>query len=123
MTADDAAGWLRRVGDEPFGYLTTTGRVTGKPHEIEIWFAGDGATAYFLAGGRDTADWVRNLRETPTVSLRIADRTVSGRARVVDDHGDEDARARQLVWRKYTGPDPDLVDWRDTALPVAVDVA
>ena len=24
---------------EQFCYLTTTGRVTGRPHEVEIWFA------------------------------------------------------------------------------------
>ncbi|CAN5863100.1 hypothetical protein BH23ACT10_BH23ACT10_32080 [soil metagenome] len=117
-----AAAWLDDGSNEPFAYLTTTGRVTGDPHEIEIWFAVDGATAYFLAGGRDTADWVRNLRATPTVTLRIADHTASGHARVVDAGSAEDARARQLVWRKYTGPDRDLIEWRDTALAVAVDV-
>jgi hypothetical protein len=29
----------RDLADEEFCYLTTTGRVTGRPHEIEIWFA------------------------------------------------------------------------------------
>ena len=30
---------LRALADEDFCYLTTTGRVTGRPHEIEIWFS------------------------------------------------------------------------------------
>ncbi|MBW3603367.1 MAG: nitroreductase family deazaflavin-dependent oxidoreductase [Actinobacteria bacterium] len=122
MTIDDPAAWLATVSDEPFAYLTTTGRVTGRPHEIEIWFAVDGATAYFLAGGRDRADWVRNLLREPRVTLRIADRTATGHARIVDADSDEDARARHLVWSAYTTPDRDLVGWRDTALPIAVDV-
>jgi hypothetical protein len=29
-------------GAEPFCYLTTVGRVSGRPHTIEIWFALDG---------------------------------------------------------------------------------
>ena len=39
--------------DEDFCYLTTRGRVTGRPHEIEIWFAVDGDTVYLLSGGGD----------------------------------------------------------------------
>src|SRR5215210_3089845 len=30
---------LRGLAEENFCYLTTTGRITGRPHEIEIWFA------------------------------------------------------------------------------------
>lgn len=118
---DDVAAWMRRVADEPYAYLTTTGRVTGRPHEIEIWFAAAGTTVYLLCGDRDRADWVRNLRRDPAVGLRIAGRTVDGRARVVAPDAAEDARARRLVWSKYTSGD-DLVHWRGHALPVAIDV-
>ena len=38
--------------DDDFCYLTTTGRVTGEPHEIEIWFAVDGDTALPALGCR-----------------------------------------------------------------------
>ena len=31
-------------------YLTTTGRRTGRPHRIEIWYAADGYTLYAPAG-------------------------------------------------------------------------
>ena len=47
---------LRALAGEDFCYLTTTGRVTGRPHEIEIWFALDGATLYMLSGGRGRSD-------------------------------------------------------------------
>ena len=37
--------WLRQHAADDFCYLTTTGRRTGNPHEIEIWFAVDPGTA------------------------------------------------------------------------------
>lgn len=59
------AEWLAAAAGEPFAYLTTTGRVTGAPHEIEIWFAPVDRTVYFLAGDRERADWVRNVQRDP----------------------------------------------------------
>lgn len=114
--------WLADVADEPYAYLTTTGRVTGRPHEIEIWFATDGTSVWLLAGGRDDADWVRNLRRDPAVTLRIGDRSVAAAARVVAEGNDEDARARDALWRKYAQRPDHLTTWRDSALPVAIDL-
>ena len=55
--------------------------------------------------------------------MRIADRTFEGRARVVDD-ADEDAQARKLVFEKYAPTySGDLTDWRESSLPIAVDLA
>ena len=110
------------LADEQYCYLTTTGRVSGKPREIEIWFGIEDETVYMLSGGRDRSNWVRNLIAEPRVSVRIGDRTLAGRARVVDDR-DEDAVARRLLFEKYSdGYSGDLSDWRDTALPIAVDL-
>ena len=58
------------VSDDDYCYLTTTGRVTGAPHEIEIWFALDGPGLYLLAGGGFGSDWVRNLVAEPAVTVR-----------------------------------------------------
>ncbi|HYM14238.1 MAG TPA: hypothetical protein VEZ14_01605 [Dehalococcoidia bacterium] len=33
-------------------YVTTVGRVTGRPHTVEIWFATAGPTLYVLARKR-----------------------------------------------------------------------
>ena len=107
-----------------FCYLTTTGRVTGKPHEIEIWFALRHGTLYMLSGGGDGADWVQNLRRTPAVCIRIAETATSGIARVVDAGTEEDALARRLLLAKYQqGYGGDLSGWGRTALAVAVDFA
>lgn len=103
-----------------FCYLTTTGRVTGRPHTIEIWFAGDGGVLYLLAGGGDRADWVRNLQHDAAVAVRLGDVTTAATASVVTD-ADELARARMLVFDKYESRyGGGLSRWRDTALPIAV---
>jgi deazaflavin-dependent oxidoreductase (nitroreductase family) len=113
---------LTGLADESYCYLTTTGRVSGEPREIEIWFGLEGSTLYMLSGGRDRSDWVENLIREPRVNVRIADRTLDGRARVVTDPA-EDARARRLLFDKYDeGYSGDLSDWRDRSLPIAVDL-
>jgi deazaflavin-dependent oxidoreductase (nitroreductase family) len=113
---------LRALAGEDFCYLTTTGRVTGRPHTIEIWFATDGHTLYMLSGGRAGSDWVKNLQRAPEVTVRIADERFEGRARVVEE-GEEDELARSLLIEKYESTPGSLSNWRRTALPVAVDLA
>jgi deazaflavin-dependent oxidoreductase (nitroreductase family) len=113
---------LTELADESFCYLTTRGRVTGKAHTIEIWFALHGAVAYTLSGGRDHADWVRNIVKSPEVKLRIADREFQGRGRVVKEP-EEDRIARELLVAKYRSRySGDLKGWRERALPVAIDL-
>jgi deazaflavin-dependent oxidoreductase (nitroreductase family) len=111
------------VAGEAFCYLTTTGRVSGEPREIEIWFGLEGGRLYLMAGGGEKAHWVRNLQTNPAVTVRIAGTTYPGRARVVVD-ADEDGLARRLLVEKYAPSySGDLTGWGRTALPVAVDVA
>jgi deazaflavin-dependent oxidoreductase (nitroreductase family) len=110
------------LAGQDFCYLTTVGRVTGRPHTIEMWFALDGGTLYMLSGGRDRSDWVKNLRRTPEVTVRIADERFEGHARVVENAG-EDELARRLLVDKYERRPGSLSNWRQTALPVAVDLA
>ena len=112
---------LRALVHEQYCYLTTTGRVTGRPHEIEIWFALDGDTLYMLSDSHGS-DWVKNLRRTPGVTVRIANERFEGHARVVED-GEEDELARRLLIEKYEQEPGSLSNWRRTALPVAVDLA
>jgi deazaflavin-dependent oxidoreductase (nitroreductase family) len=118
---DDAG--LAALAAEDYLYLTTSGRITGAAHRIEIWFALQGSTAYLLSGGGDRSDWVRNLRVHPSVRVQIGGRDFAATARVVDPGTDEDALARRLVFGKYaTRSSDDLAGWRDAALPVALDL-
>lgn len=115
---------LLSLAGEQFCYLTTVGRVTGKRHVIEIWFALDGRTLYMLAGGRYRADWVKNLQRDPRVMVRITDRVYVGHGRVIDEASDEAIRARTLVGPKYGEwqiGQPKR-GWTWEALPVAVDL-
>ncbi|MEX2157983.1 MAG: nitroreductase/quinone reductase family protein [Dehalococcoidia bacterium] len=112
---EDAAG-------ESFCYVTTEGRVTDKPHTVEIWFALAGRTLYILSGGRERSDWVKNGMKQPGVSVRLADVQYKGRMRIVEAE-EEDALARRLLLEKYApGDSGSLSDWGKTALPVAIDI-
>jgi len=114
-------------GAQPFCYLTTTGRASGRPHTIEIWFALQDHTLYLLSGGGDRSDWVRNLLTRPQVTVRLGRRDadgLAGRARLVEAGSDEDELSRRLVTGKYQpGYGGDLSGWRRSSLPVAVDLA
>jgi deazaflavin-dependent oxidoreductase (nitroreductase family) len=118
---ESLAARLARHRDDDYCYLTTRGRVTARAHQIEIWFALDGTTLYLLAGAGARSDWVRNLRVEPAVTVRIGDVEHPATARVVDAV-DEDRRARTLVFEKYAPRNADLEDWRERALPVALDL-
>jgi deazaflavin-dependent oxidoreductase (nitroreductase family) len=119
---EDIAVSLSRLADQNYCYLTTTGRQSGKPHEIEIWFAARGATLYLLSGN-GKSDWVKNLRKHPTVMVRIAAKTFTGMARIVSED-EEDRTARYLVAEKYQEWESEntLSEWARNALPVAIDL-
>ncbi len=73
------------MGDEPeFLYLTTTGRRSGWPREIEIWFTRREGRYYLVAEHGERAQWVLNLRADPAVRVRVGAASLSGSARVVD---------------------------------------
>jgi len=123
MEAEERGG-LDGLSGESYLYLVTTGRRTGRPHEIEIWFALDGTTAYLLSGGGDVSDWVRNLRADPACRVRIGRREFASSGRVLERGTDEDERARPMLYEKYQpGYAGDLAEWRDTARVVALDLA
>jgi deazaflavin-dependent oxidoreductase (nitroreductase family) len=117
-----------RHADEPYAYVTTTGRRSGRPHEIEIWFAAVGDTIYLMNGGGTqrppgSSDWVRNLRAAPEARVRIAGNTFAARARFVEIDSAEHEQARELLVAKYQdGYSTDLGNWRRTAFPVALEL-
>jgi deazaflavin-dependent oxidoreductase (nitroreductase family) len=108
----------------PFCSVTTTGRRTGRPHTIEIWFGERDGTLYLLSGGGTRSDWVRNMKKEPKVSIRLDGRQREGVARFVTDP-EEDAVARRLLASKYQGwrEGRPLSRWASTALVVAIDPA
>jgi deazaflavin-dependent oxidoreductase (nitroreductase family) len=111
------------VIEEEYCYLTTVGRVSGRPHEIEIWFGLRSNTFYLLSGGGNKSDWVKNLLRNPSVRVQIANRIFAGTARLVEDQAEESI-ARLLLARKYHEMEDEqtLSEWARTALPVAIDL-
>lgn len=120
---DELSTLLSHLAGEDYCYLTTTGRVTGKPHEIEIWFGLNDNTLYLLSGGRDKSDWVKNLLKNPSVNVQIGEHTFKARAHIVKDEKKE-MKARNLLADKYNERkvDGSLGKWARTALVVGFDL-
>jgi len=111
------------LAEERYCYLTTTGRITGKPHEIEIWFSCKDNTLYLLSQGMDRSDWVKNLLKNPSVTLCIREKTFQATARLVEDK-EEELAARNLHADKYNERkvNGSLSGWAKSALVVGIDI-
>jgi deazaflavin-dependent oxidoreductase (nitroreductase family) len=108
---------------EPYCHLTTTGRRTGRPHEIEIWFAAVGDALYLISGGGDRSDWVKNLQAEPAARVRVGDEVLQAVGRVPVHPGEERTTAVERLHAKYEGQvGGSLDDWQRDAFIVALDV-
>src|SRR5437660_871706 len=84
-------------------YLTTIGRRTGLPRQIEIWFVVDHGRFYLFAETGDDAAWVKNIRRNREVGVRVRDRQICAAARVLDSGTDRGLwdRVSEIANRKY----------------------
>jgi deazaflavin-dependent oxidoreductase (nitroreductase family) len=119
---EETAPILLQLAKEEYCYLTTTGRRTGNPHQIEIWF-GAGDSYIYLMAGNHGSDWVLNLRKDPHVTVRIAKHGFQGMAYPVMDP-QEQLSARHLLADKYEQWEEGrtLSEWAGTALVVRIDL-
>lgn len=119
----DLVELLTKYREEEYCYLTTTGRVTGKPHEIEIWFGLNDRTVYLLSEAREKSDWVKNLLKTPTVKIRLARKNFNATARLVTEE-QEEIMARKMLASKYQQwrIGQKFSHWAKTALVVGNDL-
>jgi len=117
---DQLTKQLIALADEEYCYLTTTGRVSGRPHEIEIWFGVRDHRIYLLSGSH-SSDWVKNLRKDPAVTVRIDGIVFSGTAGLVAD-GEEEMAARYILAEKYQEWEEGkkLSEWARTAQVVGI---
>jgi deazaflavin-dependent oxidoreductase (nitroreductase family) len=88
---------------ETYLYLTTTGRISGAPREIEIWFVESHGKFYILAEHFHNAQWVKNINHNPRVHVRVDDREFDATGRVLDENRDRDAWliAQRIAREKY----------------------
>ncbi len=75
---------IQGIADNRVLHLTTIGRRTGLPREIEIWFVVYRERFYLFAETGEGAAWVKNIRSNPDVLVRIEDRQIGAMARVLD---------------------------------------
>jgi len=106
---------LEDLANEQVLYLTTVGRKTALPREIEIWFVVHGDRLYLFAETREAANWVKNIRRNPTVAVRIGERRIEAKARVLDRHIDGH------LWDEVTALGLRKYGWGD-GLPVELRV-
>ncbi len=89
--------------DEPFVYVTTTGRKTGLARTIEIWFVGWNGRLYILAEHGRRAQWVMNIVANARVQVKLGELAFGATARVLDETSDAEAwnTSRDLARKKY----------------------
>jgi deazaflavin-dependent oxidoreductase (nitroreductase family) len=82
----EAIEWLHKRQQETaeFLYLTTTGHVSGNPHEIEIWFVAYHEGYYLIAEHEEKSHWVQNIQQNPAIKFRVGGHQHDGIARIVD---------------------------------------
>jgi deazaflavin-dependent oxidoreductase (nitroreductase family) len=104
---------LQSIADKQFLYLTTIGRATGLPREIEIWFVVCHKCLYLFAETGEAAGWVRNIRRNPKVTVRIAEWQIDAAARVLNRHAD------RKLWEEVASIANLKYGWGD-GLPVEI---
>jgi deazaflavin-dependent oxidoreductase (nitroreductase family) len=67
---------------EQYLYLTTRGRSSGLPREIEIWFTYRDGRFYVIAE-YPTSNWIRNLLAHPEAEVRISEKSLAVHARLI----------------------------------------
>jgi deazaflavin-dependent oxidoreductase (nitroreductase family) len=75
---------MAKSGEPQYLYLMTTGRRSGLPRQIEIWFTRRDERYYVISEHHHNAHWVQNLLANPRVRWRVGSATLTGRARVID---------------------------------------
>ena len=73
--------------------LTVVGRKTGTPRTVTIWFVATQDKIYVSSGRGSDSHWVKNLKQTPTVTCRIGSTCLPGVAVWV-----EGERVRETVF-------------------------
>ncbi len=104
--------------DGPVCHLTTTGRRSGLPRRTEIWYLDRGDGLYLLSGNGEDADWVRNLRADPRVTVELPPATAGAgptlrRCRADFGPFDDDQAICEAMDRRYHDwtPGRPLSDW------------
>jgi len=100
-------------------YLTTTGRRSGLPREIEIWFTQRDDRYYLISEHSHRSQWVRNILVNALVRWRVGDTSIAGRARLIDPAAEPDLNGtiQALSQEKYGWGDGLVVELTPDPVP------
>ena len=104
---------FQALGDEQVLHLTTIGRTTGLPRQIEIWFVVCCERFYLFAETGERAGWSKNIRQRPGVTVRVGKCQIRATARVLDRTLDG------KLWDQVSAIADEKYGWGD-GLPVEI---
>ena len=104
---------IQTIADKQVLHLTTIGRTTGLPREIEIWFVVSCERFYLFAETGEAAGWVKNIRRNQKVAVRIGEWQIEATARVLD------RRADHKLWKEVAAIADHKYGWGE-GLPVEI---
>ena len=101
-TSPSSSSKTNNFESEKYLYLTTRGRQSGLPRQIEIWFTHLRGRFYVIAEYA-TSNWVENLRAYPEVKVRVGGQEFAGRARILSKEQDRElvGQVQSLSIEKY----------------------
>jgi len=65
--------------------ITVTGRSSGRPISLPIWFAVEGNMLYLIPLKGSDTEWYKNVCKTPTLRLEARGKTLTATARILTD--------------------------------------
>ena len=106
-------------------HLTTTGRSSGLPRRVELWFAYSDGCICLLAGSTEDGwpnNWYRNLQANPSASVEIGDLALTVSVEPVEDPDSERIAIRELFLAKFGQDIMDRFYSREGLTPVRLRV-
>ncbi len=100
---------IESVKDEKYIHLTTLGRKTGKPHEVELWFALGNGKLYLSHEGEHT-DWMKNVAKNEKVSAKIGSLKFDVLAKILKEGSSRDVGTRALYEKYYKPAKKEVID-------------
>jgi F420H(2)-dependent quinone reductase len=110
----------RRLAGHDILLLTTTGRVSGRPHTVPLLYLGYGEAWVLIASfaGHDHHPaWYRNLQANPRATIQVAGRRLTVTAR------DAGPQERDRLWAQAVAENPGYAGYQERTervIPVVV---
>ena len=99
-----------------------TGRVSGRPHRVEIWFVIIDGHMWVNSGGGRRSDWVKNLMADRRLEVEIGRDRWAAAATIRDDTTEHPARERLAARYQGWQPGQPLIHWATSSLLIQIEV-